>query len=59
LDTNEPFYNAAATLTAFVDFQNFHSSSGGEHSAKINQQAGKFQDTQRYATPAGLQQVMQ
>jgi hypothetical protein len=54
-----PYFSADANLSYTIDFQNFHASNGGEFYPKFNADAGKFQDTTRYATPAGLQQVMQ
>jgi Protein of unknown function (DUF1329) len=57
--TGDPYYSADANLSYTIDFQNFHASNGGEFYATFNKDTGKYQDTTRYATPAGLQQVMQ
>jgi len=44
------------TLT---DLQNYHQSSGIRVKLDLNGNAGKFADTRRYGTVAGLQQIMQ
>jgi Protein of unknown function (DUF1329) len=57
--TGEPYFSSDAQAANTIDFQNFHSTNGGEFNPTFNQNTGKYQDTARYATPAGLQQVMQ
>jgi hypothetical protein len=39
--------------------QNYHQSSGIRVKLEINGNAGKFADTVRYGSVAGLQQIMQ
>ena len=58
-DTHEPFYGFNSSATTLFDFQNSHASDGFMYNQKTNQECGKYQDTAKYSTPAGLQQVMQ
>jgi hypothetical protein len=42
-----------------LDFQNYHETGALLYHSEINQNAGKYQDIVRYATPGGLQQINQ
>jgi hypothetical protein len=55
--TNDVYFAGPLIGTVF-DFQNYHTTEALEP-GETNDQAGKYNDTARYATPGGLQQINQ
>jgi hypothetical protein len=58
-ETNGDTYFADNLFGTWMDFQNFHATGAALVHSEINKLAGKYQDTVRYATPGGLQQINQ
>jgi hypothetical protein len=56
--TSDVYFGGPLMGTLF-DFQNFHTTCFFEPNAGTNKDAGKYNDTTRYATPGGMQQINQ
>jgi hypothetical protein len=56
--TNDVYFANQLNLVLF-DFENWHATASFEPHNDVDKAAGKYQDTVRYATPGGLQQINQ
>jgi len=57
-ETNDSYFEDNL-FGSWMDFQNYHATGAALVHSEINKLAGKYQDTTRYATPGGLQQINQ